>query len=68
VTSFPLHIKAADDRFAEIKKERDIRDLKQQAKGIEDFIEPFHRNVIYQQGLDKAFQLRSEAKALKEQE
>jgi hypothetical protein len=47
-----------------------IRDLEQQAKGIEDFVEPYvkHGKSVYEHGLRRAIALRNQAKALKEQE
>jgi predicted peroxiredoxin len=46
--------------------------LEQQAKGIEDFIEPYATRgsfgqVVYDSGLKKAFTLRNQAKQLREQ-
>jgi hypothetical protein len=71
MTSFPFHVKTADDRFSEIKKERDIRDLEQQAKGIEnaanDYTYSVDATMVYVADLYcRADELRNQAKALKE--
>ena len=68
-------VRSKDKRITELEKERDIRDLEQQAKGIEDFSERYCRNSIeleHEAVLACAFQyaeqLSKQAKAIEEKQ
>ena len=74
---YPDELRSLADikRIAELEKERDIRDLEQQAKGIEDFSERYCRNSIeleHEAVLACAFQyaeqLSKQAKAIEEKQ
>ena len=60
-------------RIVELEKDRDIRDLEQQAKGLEDFAQSLMFRGCLENSFNKydadeaAIELRSQAKALKEQ-
>ena len=68
-------IRSLDDirRIVELEKDRDIRDLEQQAKGLEDFAQSLMFRGCLENSFNKydadeaAIDLRTQAKALKEQ-
>ena len=72
--------KEKDAKIAELEKERDVRDLEQQAKGLEDYVSKTMDNSyilhldpeVFPQSFlinlnATALRLRNQAKALKEQ-
>ena len=68
----PPEVHSLVERIAELEKERDIRDLEQQAIGIEDVVnECAHSREaiqVYVADLDcRVADLREQAKAIKEQ-
>ena len=68
-------LQAETAKVAELEKERDVRDLEQQAKGVEDAVTKLERPdvplapslILNDDLLDFAAVLRNQAKALKEQ-
>ena len=66
--SIPKTIKRFKKRIAELEKERDIRDLEQQAKGLTDYAKTQEQGMAAVWMISAASKLLEQVKALKEQE